>query len=70
MSRHVALQSTVVGIDLAGLVAMELTQVRPVPVEVARWLPLIPLVAAGLFVRFWLMERCASKASRRVGYEL
>jgi hypothetical protein len=49
---------------------MELTQVRPVPVELARWLPLIPLVAAGLFVRFWLMERCASKVSRRVSYEL
>jgi len=69
-SRHVALQSTVVGLGLDGLVAMELAQMRPVPVEVARWLPLIPLVAAGLFVRFWLMERSASNASCRARYEL
>ena len=70
LTAYVALQSTVVGLGLAGLVALELAQVRPVPVEVARWLPLIPLMAAGLFVRFWLMERSASKASRPASYEL
>jgi hypothetical protein len=43
---------------------MELAQARPMPVGLARWLPVIPLMAAGLFVRFWLMVRSASKASQ------
>ncbi len=64
VSAYVALQSTLVGLGMAGLVAMELAQVRPMPVELTRWLPTIPLIAAGLFVRFWLMERSASKASQ------
>jgi hypothetical protein len=70
LSAYLALQSMVVGIGLAGLVAMALAQVRPMPVEVARWLPLIPLMAAGLFVRFWLMERSASKASHEPSCDL
>ena len=70
ISAYVALQSTVVGTGLAGLVAMGLAQVRPMPVEMARWLPVIPLMAAGLFIRFWLMERSASKASREASCDL
>jgi hypothetical protein len=70
LSAYVGLQSTVVGIGLAGLVAMGLARVRPMPVEIARWLPVIPLMAAGLFVRFWLMERAASKASRGASSDL
>jgi hypothetical protein len=69
LSAYVALQSTVVGLGLAGLVAMELAQVRPMPVELSRWLPIIPLMAAGLFVRFWLMERSAAKASGAASYD-
>lgn len=67
---YVALQSTVVGLGLTGLVAMALAQVRPMPVEITRWLPLIPLMTAGLFVRFWLMEQSASKASRHASYDV
>jgi hypothetical protein len=70
LSAYIALQSTVVGIGLAALVVMELAQVRPMPVEMARWLPVIPLMAAGLFIRFWLMERSASKASREASCDL
>ena len=70
LSAYVALQSTVVGIGLAALVVMELAQVRPMPVEIARWVPVIPLMAAGLFVRFWLMERSASKASREASCDV
>ena len=70
LSAYVALQSTVVGLGMAGLVAMALAQVRPMPVEITRWLPIIPLMTAGLFVRFWLMERSASKVSRGASYDV
>ena len=63
-------QSSVVGLGLAGLVAMEMALSRPMPVEPARWLPVVRLMAAGLSVRFWLMERSAPKASRNPSYEL
>jgi hypothetical protein len=43
---------------------MALALARPMPVEPARWLPIVRLMAAGLSVRFWLMERSAPKVSR------
>jgi hypothetical protein len=55
---------------MAGPVAMGLSQARPMAMEPARWLPVIPLMAAGLFVRFWLMERAAPEASRSAIYDL
>ena len=70
LSAYVAVQGMVLGLGAAGLVAMGLSQARPMAVELARWLPIIPLMAAGLFVRFWLMERSAAKASRDASYDL
>ncbi len=70
LSPYIAIQGMALSLAAAGLAAMGLSQVKPMAMELARWLPLIPLMAAGLFVRFWLMERSASKASRGASYDL
>ena len=67
---YVAVQGMVLGLAVTGLVAMGLSQAQPMAVEIARWLPVIPLMAAGLFFRFWLMERSASKTSRGASCDL
>ena len=58
---YVAIQSAILCLGLAGLAAFVLAQWRPLPVGNHRTLLVIPLVAAGLSVRFWFLERFGVK---------